>query len=43
MSVLRPLPPDVEKVWITVEDQAFSVVREILFINLLSGKVGGGG
>jgi hypothetical protein len=43
MSVLRTLPPDVEKVWITVEDRAFSVVTQILFINLLSGRVGSGG
>jgi hypothetical protein len=43
MSVLRTLPPAVEKVWITVEDRAFSVVREILFINLASRKVEIGG
>ena len=43
MSVLRTLPPDVEKVWITVEDQGFSVVTQILFINLLSGRAGSGG
>jgi hypothetical protein len=43
MSVLRTLPPDVEKVWITVEDRAFSVVKEILFINLVIRKVEAGG
>jgi len=43
MSVLRTLPPDVEKVWIIVGKRAFSVVTQILFISLLSRKVGSGG
>jgi hypothetical protein len=35
MSDLRTLPPDVEKVWITVDHRAFSVVIEIFKVDFL--------
>jgi hypothetical protein len=43
MSVLRTLPPDVEKVWITVEDRASSVVNQGAVTNLFDWEVENGG
>ena len=43
MSVLRTLPPDVEKVWITVEDRASSVVNHGVVIKLFDREVETGG
>jgi hypothetical protein len=38
MSDLRTLPPDVEKVWITVDCRAFSVVINFLKVVFLKGE-----
>ena len=42
MSYLRTLPPDVEKVWITVDHRAFSVVIEIFKVGFLNREKGFG-
>jgi hypothetical protein len=42
MSDLRTLPPDVEKVWITVDHRAFSVVIEIFKVGFLKREKGFG-
>jgi hypothetical protein len=42
MSDLRTLPPGVEKVWITVDHRAFSVVIKVLKAGFLKGEKGFG-
>jgi hypothetical protein len=42
MSDLRTLPPDVEKVWITVDHRVFSVVIKVFKVGLLKGEKGFG-
>jgi hypothetical protein len=43
MSDLGTLPPGVEKVWITVDHRAFSVVIKVLKAGFLKGEKGFGG
>ena len=42
MSELRTLPPVVEKVWITVDHRAFSVVIEVFSVGFLNREKGFG-
>ena len=42
MSDLRTLPPGVEKVWITVDHRAFSVVIKVLKVGFLKIEKGFG-
>jgi hypothetical protein len=42
MSDLRTLPPDVEKVWITVDRRAFSVVIKIFKVGFFKREKGFG-
>ena len=42
MSDLRTLPPDVEKVWITVDHRAFSVVIDFVKVSFKKGEEGFG-
>jgi hypothetical protein len=42
MSFLRTLPPDVEKVWITVDHRVFSVVIEIFKVGFFKREKGFG-
>ena len=42
MSDLRTLPPGVEKVWITVDRSAFSVVNKVLKAGFLKREKGVG-
>jgi|Laugresbdmm110sn_1035088.scaffolds.fasta_scaffold25083_3 hypothetical protein len=42
MSDLRTLPPDVEKVWITVDRRVFSVVIKVFKVGFLKKGKGFG-
>jgi hypothetical protein len=42
MSDLRTLPPDVEKVWITVDHRVFSVVIKVFKVGFLKREKGFG-